>query len=703
MPPESTREAITVPFLREELRLISAANNSDGSPAWVIQDPTRNRFFRIDWLDFEILTRWQLASIDAIVGSVNAETTLSIDDNHVRGLATFLQKHRLLQAGSAQAVGSLIEEANRSKLGWLTWLVHHYLFIRVPLIRPQVMLARWIGRLRWLFAPAITYLVIIATITGLILVARQWDGFTGTLVDHLTLAGALSFALALFLSKCIHELGHALTATHFGVRVAHMGVALLVMFPMPYTDTSESWKLKDARQRLRIASAGIVAELALAGLATLAWSLAPAGSFRDALFFLATTSWLLTLAVNVSPFMRFDGYFILSDLLDFPNLHERAGALALTWTRRFFLGFQEPWPEVFSRRKAVALIAFSIITWIYRLTVFIAIAWLVYTYFFKLLGIVLFLVEILWFIVLPIWRELRTWLNRRNEIRPSRIILGLMAACGLLLIGMVPWQTAVRGEAWIHALRQTVIYTPIPGKLVTAAASGPVRRGASLFQLQSPDITLEAARSQVLVDTRDAELRGLSGQEDGEAQRAELQFQQEKHRAEVKLYRDELSRLDLVAPFDGVLQDIDDGLSPQAWVHPRQALGVLIDPGSWAADVLVQESEISRVKLGDRVQIMTLLSGLVIMEGKVSAIDTTRLATLPHNLFDAQNGGPIATLPGDKHVPTQSLYKVRVTLQAQPELTRISLASAIIHTQPKAWLPSVLERVQAVVVRESGF
>jgi putative peptide zinc metalloprotease protein len=692
----------TVPLLRQELRLVEAANNADGSPAWLIQDPASNRFFRIDWLDFEILARWQ-SNIEAIVASVNRETTLEIDANNVLGLAGFLQRHHLLHAGNAMAVGKLIEEANSSKKSWLTWLVHHYLFFRIPLIRPQALLARWRRPLAWIFTPATAWLVMAASLLGIFLVARTWDTFTGTLLDQLTLAGAMSFAIALVFSKCVHELGHALTATHYGVRVAHMGVALLVLFPMPYTDTSESWKLSDPRQRMRIASAGIVAELALAGLATLAWSLAPEGAFRNALFFLATTSWVLTLAVNLSPFMRFDGYFILSDFLDFPNLHERAGALAQTWSRRFLLGWKDPWPEEFPRRKAFALILFAIVTWVYRLTVFVAIAWLVYYFFFKVLGILLFLVEILWFIVLPIWREWTVWLTRRNDIKPKRIVLASALLGGALLLGLLPWQTSVTGGAWIHALRQTVIYTPIPGKLVSSSPAGPVAQGASLFRLTSPDITLDAARSQVLADARGIELRGLSGQDDGEAQRAELQFQQQKFNAEVKLYQDELSRLDLSAPFAGKLLDIDDGLSPGAWVHPRQALGVLVDTRSWAADVLVEEAQIARVSLGDRVQLMSLRTGLQTFEGKVAAIDTAKLAALPHALLDAQNGGPIATLPGDKHLPTQALYKVRVTLAQQPDLASVTLAHAIIHTQAKAWLPTVFERALAVLVRESGF
>ena len=424
----------TVPLLREELRLLPAANNADGSPAWMVQDPISNKFYRIGWVDFEILARWHLSKIADIIEGVNTETTLNIDDDNVLGLIMFLQQHYLLQAQHSGDVNTIIFQANKAKPNILSWLVHHYLFFRIPLIKPQVLLAKCLPFMRWVFTPSMALVVLGITITGLFLVTREWDTFSATFVDQLTLAGIFSYGIALLFSKCLHELGHAFTATRYGVRVGHMGVAMLVMFPMPYTDTSESWKLTDNTKRLHIASAGIITELALAGIATLAWSLSPEGAIKSALFFLATTSWVLTLLVNVSPFMRFDGYFILSDLLDFPNLHERAGALARTSLRRIALGFDEPWPEDFSAKKRRALIVFSTITWLYRLIVFIGIAFLVYYFFFKVLGIILFLIEILWFVLLPIWNEVKVWIARRDEIKLSRIILSMGLLGGVIFL-----------------------------------------------------------------------------------------------------------------------------------------------------------------------------------------------------------------------------------------------------------------------------
>ncbi len=693
----------TVPDIREELRLIPAAANSDGSPAWMIHDPINNKFYRLGWMDFEILTRWGLHLIDDIVIDVNNETTLNIEPEHVLSLAGFLNQHRLLQANTSAAVDQLINEAKRHKKNFLTQLVHHYLFFRIPLIKPQVLLAKCLPFVRWVFNPITAYVVLAITLTGLFLVTRQWDTFKSTFVDQLSLAGAFSFSLALVFSKCMHELGHAFTATRYNVRVAHMGVALLVMFPMPYTDTSESWKLTNPKQRLNIASAGIITELALAGIATLAWSLSSEGALKSALFFLATTSWVLTLLVNVSPFMRFDGYFILSDLLDFPNLHERSTAIAKTWMRRTLLGFNDAYAEEFSSKKRRTLTIFATITWVYRLTVFIGIAWLVYYFFFKVLGIILFVIELAWFIFLPIWHELTIWFERRSEIKLSRILTGLLLISSLLALGLIPWQTSVHGQAWVHATQQSVIFTPTAGKLASMAKNGSVVVGQRLFTLSSPDIANDALRAQGLADARGNQMRGLSGIEDGEEQRAQLQSQQDKFNAEVKLYEDELSRMDLVAPFTGVLQDIDESLSVGTWVHPKQAMAVLINPQTWAADVLVEEAEIKRVQLGDKAKITIESGNYHVFSGQVHAIDTTKINTLPHSMLDVQHGGEIATLPNNKSNPVQGFYKVRIMFDQQPDLQKMTLANVSISTQAKAWLPSVFNRFAALFIRESGF
>lgn len=695
----------SLPPLREELRLLAAAPNPDGSPAWMVQDPVNNHFYRIGWLDFELLLRWASGSPQQLVAAVNAETTLSVHLEDVGALWQFLEQHSLLRTSTPEAVRRLVQRAETLKPGLFKWLVYHYLFFRLPLIRPQFWLKKFFPLFAWLFSRTVLFIILALGLTGVFLAVRQWDVFVNTFVDKLTWSGLLGYAVALIFAKALHEMAHALTATRYGVRVAHMGIAMVVLYPMLYTDTSESWKLSRPRQRLAIASAGILAELGLAGLATLGWSLAPEGSVKNACFFLATTSWVLTLAINASPFMRFDGYFILSDLLDIPNLHERSGALATTWLRRFLLGFKDPWPERLPGHGNSFLILFAMLTWLYRLTVFLGIALLVYHFFFKLLGVILFVLELVVFIARPIWSELTVWYNRRGEIDSRRKRLGWLLFGVLFLVMLLPWQSSVRGVGWVHAARQHVVYSPLAGRLLTMPVSDQVQEGQTLFALESPDLSISAEKAANLAAARAKELTGLVGLPEGEARRASLKFQQERFLAEARLFQQEQLRLKLKAPFPGELRDVDEHLAPGVWVHSRQPLAVLVDLTHWVVEAYIPESDISRIQPGNTARIQLQSSSPYFLDGRVTEVDTTRLTVLPSRILDAHSGGPIASLPGSgkERQPRDALYRVRISLEERPVMAQMGLITVVIHGESRAWMSAMLERISAILIRESGF
>ena len=701
------------PALRQELRLLPASANPDGSPSWMIHDPVTNRFFRIGWLDFELLLRWGMKSPAALLDSIRAETTLDAQEEDIKSLSGFLQQHELLQSNGAEGTRHLQSRAQTARRGVSEWLLHHYLFFRIPLVRPQEVLGRWARSLGFLFSPSMALLLLGLTVFGVVLIARQWDTFSAAVVDQISWSGALGFAAALAVSKALHELGHALMASRFGVRVAHMGVAVLIMFPMLYTDTSESWKLRNPRQRLAIASAGIVSELALAAIATVAWSLTPDGGLRNAWLFLATTGWVLTLAVNASPFMRFDGYFILCDLFDFPNLHERASLQAKVWLKRRLLGVDVPWTEHFSPATRRTLVAFAVATWLYRLVLYLSIAVLVYAFFFKLLGIALMLVEIWWFILKPLSSEISAWWKLRQGVRPSRrLALGAFLVFFIVLLS-VPWRAGVGGHGWMHPERQQVIHAPLAGRLISLPVAGSVTQGQRLVSLDSPDMQQQAQRARVTADTRARELVGLVGLAEGEQHRVRVTLDRDRFEAEARLFDVQAQRLQMDAPFAGQVVDIDPHLSAGSWVNPRQPLATLIDPTSWMVDTLIAEEDLSRVAVGNAVSVWMTADPSGPMEGIVEEIDTTRTTVLQHPMLDSQWGGPIATTPAAasslggvtraEGSPSASLFRVRVRMKEAPHQVRVGQVQTVVHGHRRSWLMSGWAFAAAVLVRESGF
>ncbi|ARP86728.1 hypothetical protein CAL13_11295 [Bordetella genomosp. 9] len=694
-----------LPALREDLRLLPAAANRDGSPAWMIQDPVGNRFFRIGWLEFALLSRWHSGTPQALLQAVRQETPLAPSDGELLYLLDFLAQQQLLRASDEAASARLATlRRARKATGW-KWLLHNYLFIRIPLWRPGRFLRATMPFVAPMFTRAFVMLVGALTVAGLVLASRQWDTFVATFQDKLSFAGLAGYLIALAVTKSLHELGHAYTATRYGVRVAHMGVALLVMWPVLYTDTSESWKLTDRRQRFHIAGAGILVETMIAGLATLAWSLTENPAAKSAFYFLATTSWAISLTLNASPFMRFDGYYLLSDALDLPNLHERAGALARAQLRRSLLGWRDPDPEPFERPLRNFLVAFSWLTWAYRFVVFLGIATAVYYFFFKLLGIVLFAVEIAWFVVLPIWRELRVW-AQRGGIRPWRAAawLGLLLAGGALCLLMSG--NTVRAPAWAHSAVQHTLYSPLPAQVLQAPAQpGPVRAGDVLYVLDAPEIRNKAARADAAIDALNAQLAGLQGEKDGEEKRGVLVRQLAREMAEAASQRAEIRRLTLRAPADGVLVDLDRDVRPGVWISPRQPLAMAVDPGAWVVDAFIEQHDLNAVQVGDPVSFHAARDASAPARGRVVAIDTARTLYLPNPMLGTEHGGPIAsrTVRNGQIMPRDALYRVQIALDQPPAIPMTRVGEAVIDVQRARWMPQWVNDLMVVVIREAGF
>ena len=701
---------VPLPAIRDELILFAAAPNEDGTPAWMIQDPVTNRFYRIGWIDFELLVHWADNDAAALVRTVNHQTPLNVTLDDVKQLIKFLSDNQLLRLSTKADVAKALSRAQNMKRSFFEWLLHNYLFFRLPLVRPQ----RWLAALQPLLSrlnmPLLAGGIVAISLLGIYLVSRQWDVFSHTLVDSMTWSGILGYGAAMLFAKTLHELGHALVATRYGVRVAHMGVAFLVLLPMLYTDTGESWRLKDNRQRLAIASAGIAVELALAGVATLVWTLAPDGAFRNGMFFLATTSWVLTLAINASPFMRFDGYFIASDILDLPNLHERSSALARTWMRRTLLGFGEKWPESFSLPKRRALVAFALFTWIYRLMVFIGIALLVYYFFFKLLGILLMILELVWFIGKPVMKELEVWYKRRSEISVRR--RWWFAGLALLLVAVLvfPFSSRIAGYGWFHAQDQQLIHAPFAAQIVSVPTQREFKTGDVLFVLDSSMLSIAQGKSRQMAQARESQIAGLLGLPDGEAQRQTLNSQKAYYEAEEKLSVDELERLTLRAPFDGELHDVDHGLAPGVWVKPREPLAILVDRKAWVIDAFIAEADLDRVTVGQEVRARLLSDPMAWTGGRIESIDVSRTLVLPSPMLDANNGGPIATVTEQaregkerSQVVRDALFRVRITLDQPLPTHQVATVRVSIEGRAESLASSAFRQIASIFIRESGF
>ncbi|GAB4063392.1 HlyD family efflux transporter periplasmic adaptor subunit [Uliginosibacterium sediminicola] len=709
------------PLLREELLLHVAPRNHDGSPAWSLEDPGRAQFFQLGRAEAEMLARWSLGSAQAVADAVSRETALKLQAEDVQHFARFLQLNELVRVQGPQAVQAMLAQVQRQReVSWLSQLLKHYLFFRIPLLRPDGMLLRMLPSVRHVFLNRrFALATLLAAVLGLFLVARQWDAFVHTFLYFFSLEGAALAALVLGATKIAHELGHAFVARHHGCRVASMGVAFMVMWPVLYTDTSGAWRLASRRQRMSIGAAGMLAETAIAAWATLAWSFLPDGMLRSAAFMLATTTWLLTLAVNLNPFMRFDGYFLLADALNVPNLQQRAFALARWRLREWLFDLGEAAPEVFAPWRARVLCAYAFCVWIYRFFLFLGIALLVYHFAFKLLGIALFAVEIGVFLVKPIMSELFQWRERLQQRgkaawnRRSRLSLTLLLI--LLLVLILPWRSSVQAPALLHAERQAQLVAPVSAQVsrILVAAGTRVNAGTPLFVLQAPELEHERALLQRRIQTLVWQTSFQSMRQAGSAGVPVAQSELQAARARDAVLARQLDALTVRAAFAGQLVDLAVPLREGEWLSAGEWLGTLATPESARVEAYVAEADLQRIERGATATFVAedpAVAPLSLTVREIARTATRRLATHTE-LISAHGGGIAATrVPGDAEggswMPEQPVYRVLLAPQAgsaampRPQVLRgrLSIAAPAQSIALAAW-----RRMLSVLLRESGF
>ncbi|CAA7623861.1 Peptidase, M50 family protein [Magnetospirillum sp. LM-5] len=698
-------DMVMLPPLREELSLHSGPAAHDGSPTWTIRDPVRNRFYRIGWPAFEMLSRWHLGDARAVAQDLRDHTTLQVDIEDVGQMAQFLAGHLLTRPMGPRDTARLIERAAAQKHSWWNWLLHHYLFFRIPLVRPDRWLGASVHHVRWLGGRGFMVATALALLAGLVLVGRRWDEFAATLVDTFSPSGLAAYGLALTVVKVAHELAHAYTARHYGCRVPTMGLAFLVMWPVLYTDVNEAWMLASRRQRLRVGAAGIMAELAIAAWATLAWAFLPDGPARQAAFVLAALSWVSSLIINLSPFMRFDGYFLLMDGLELPNLHPRSFAMARWWLREVLFDLGEPAPEPMAPAQRAAMIAFAVLVWIYRLTLFLGIAVLVYHFFIKAVGIMLFAVEIGWFVLMPLVSEIREWIKRRPLIEKRqrwRLTGGLLAA--LLVALALPWPTRIEAPAIVRAHPVTILYLPGPARLAERQV-GPgqmVRAGQMIYRFDSPDLE----RRLAIVDAR------LAGRQ-GELETARLDMAYRERlsvltediarlQAEHAALVAERERLNITAPHDGRLLDLPPALDVGDWVSVHLPLGLVQGHAGAVAIAYVAEHDLGRIGAGAAVTVVPTSLDHDRLSGTVATIEPAPVKLLADTSLASQQGGPIATFASQAGpIPESPWTRVTITLDQAPPAHELP-ATALIEAEPASPLGRLARSVLIILVREWG-
>ncbi|MES1927179.1 HlyD family efflux transporter periplasmic adaptor subunit [Salinisphaera sp. T31B1] len=707
--PSDDDRAFVLPGLRSDLRLARGAPDTDGTPMWTLFDPLRNQYFHLHLQGLRLIRQWHGGDTAGELADAVRERGVAVSAEEVVGMARFMTANNLIAARGAADTQRLAQQHARSQTRWHQWLLHRYLFFRIPLLRPDAALSRWLPWARRLVSRPARYLFVLVGLIALALVIRQWEQLAGTFMRFLSWEGLAWYGVALISVKSAHELGHAFVAKHYGCRVPTIGIAFLVLVPMLYTDATDTWRLTRDAERLRVSLAGVATEMAIAVLATFAWGVLPDGGLRQAAFFLATTSWVATLLINLSPFMRFDGYHVLSDVWGIRNLQPRAFALTRWRMREALFGFGEAPPEAFAPGRRRLMIAYAVATWIYRFFLFLGIALLVYHFAFKALGIFLFCVEIGYFILRPVLNEIGEVSQRR--LRWNRALLRtLLFGAGLVALLFVPWRGTLGLPAVLEAAEHAAIHAPEAARIkrVAVESGAQVSAGQTLFVLDKPELALgtEQARRKIdVIQTRLARRAGSQRDLDAEGV---LRTQLAELRAELAGLAARERALVLESPFDARVVDRAD-LRAGQYVSAREELADLVAPGAGRVYAYVGEQDVARIELGAKARFIPDDGDHGARDLEVVRVEDVGTERLPYPVLASTYGGPLAVSPerteGDRALRLEDgVYRVVLRPVGEGDVPRWRLAgTAVVDGPPESIAGRLFRHAASVFIRESGF
>lgn len=704
----ATALPLALPPLRQELRIEPGAPLIGGAPSWTLFDPVRHAFFQLGRIEFTILSRWANGRMHEAAPELVADGFEADEANReITRVVEFSLANSLTITPLSDSVGSFERIRRQGKKAWWRSLVDHYLFFRIPLVRPAAFLERTLPRAAPLWSPFALWFFCALAAVGLLLVSRQWDAFLASFLYFFSWQGLIAYAIGLSVVKVAHELGHAYSATRFGCRVPSMGVSFLVMMPVLYTDTTGAWRLTSRRKRLIIDCAGVSAELMIASLATFMWALLPEGTLRSVAFILATTSWVMSLGINLNPFMRFDGYYVLSDLIGVPNLQPRTFALGRWRLRELLFDLGEPAPEPLPRGMRRFLIAYAWMTWIYRLVLFIGIALLVYHLFFKLLGVILFVVEMGVFVLRPILSELREWQSRRDRIFASRrgrhLFLGLG---GLLLLALLPLDRHVSAPAVMGPIAAMPVVAGDPARVerVLVRNGQRVAAGTPLVELVAPDIDTAAAQAQLRITGIETQLaRGAADAEDLSA-RVVLERELAAERDALAGFGRRSARLILRAPIAGIVADLDNQVTPGRWLGGAEVIARVVAPSDYDVQAFVSEGDIARIADGALARFVPDDPVLPSRAAKLTDKSASAIQRMDQPILASTQGGPIAVNEdGTKSLrPREALYRLRFVATPGPGPLRPVRGSISIDARSQSLIGQFLKSLARTVRAEAS-
>ena len=635
--------------LKDSLRF--TMRQSGDAVEYLVEDEVTGRFFRVGLPQYTFLTMLD-GRRTVGTGLMKTATLLrehAIDETEAANLCKWAIESGLVESETGNSTARRIEQHElQQKQKMMSYL--NPMMMRIPLFNPDPIvttLSRFIG---FVVSPIGAVIWLTVCLYGFFQLANNWDAFYTNRVNSFGAADFAWIALTWVVLKLIHEIAHSIVCKQFGGRVQSCGMLFLLMIPMPYVDVTSSWRFDNKWKRILTSAAGMMSEVFLAAIACWVWATSSPGPLQYHAGNVIISATLHTLLFNINPLMRFDGYYMLADWLEIPNLstHGRSW-LKGVFKRAYFGNKAQPLKETGFRGLAVRAYGVMAMMWFFTIAIGLSLA---ASSFMEGFGLLVAAIGLVLWVGVPLYSLCKyTAVGTKTE-KPNRPwFAGAMTLTLLLVAGFLyccPSPSVVSAPVVIDYEPLSVVRANSTGfaKSIHVVDGQSVNQGDLLVTLENPDIEHEL--KSLMIDIKISQLRSNTLFSQGEISQVQLEQKSLdsmlKRKSELET---RIAELKIYAPQSGnVLARDLESLTGRHFTPGTEILSIA-EPGALHAIALTRQTDIEWVAENPEADIELVVWGRHendLLVGKIKHINPRARDDLPHEAFAASVGGPLAVV-----------------------------------------------------------
>jgi putative peptide zinc metalloprotease protein len=651
----------------------------------VLRDPSNNKFFRLDEPSHRFVAMLDGRRTIRQVWETTCDQMgdAALTQGEAIQIVGQLYTSNLLDADVSSDTAGIFDRYRERRRREVTGYLMNLLFARIPLYDPDRFLDRWVHLTRWAFGPVGLIFWVLLVGTGLFVAVSRADLLIDQASSVIAPRNLFWLYLAIVAIKLWHEMGHGFACKHFGQQrhaggeVHTLGVMLLVLVPVPYVDASSAWALRNKWHRFWIGGAGMYFELAAAAVATLVWAATnaqtsfygvPIHALAYNLMFIAGVS---TVLFNANPLIRFDGYYMLSDALEVPNLMQRSKDYLYYLVKKHVYAVRRPFNPAHTPGEAPWLLSYAVLSGIYRILLMVTIILFVADQFF-FIGALFAISGIIGFVFVPLGKWIKYLATSPELTRTrSRSVAASAVPITIVLVALavIPAPEHGRAEGIVEARQRATI---------VAGADGFLReRASSAARLEPDELILAAENPELLSRQRQlsAQLEQLEVQlaqarSESTARALALLEQRGALRQRLARIQDQVQNLRVQAPFAGRWSPAEN-LTLGRFIRQGEPLGTLLNTEALeiriTADQALGPRLLHQRELGDlSVQLRVADLPEQTFTGSITRVAPAGQQNLPSAALAMQAGGLMATDPEDPEArrAAEPFFEVRIVPEA---------------------------------------